>query len=78
MREVYARRRGDAVNFALCEQGSVCRFVPIKASCRASGSAVRESGAHPFALLGFDPIALWMAVRDYYPPRGAPPPRPAR
>ena len=41
-------------------------------------TAVKDAGAHPFALLGFDPIALWMAVRDYYRPRGAPPPRPAR
>jgi hypothetical protein len=29
-------------------------------------SAMRERGAHPFALLGFDPIELWLRVRHLY------------
>ena len=28
--------------------------------------AVRDSKAQPFALLGFDPIELFLAVRRYY------------
>ena len=59
-------------------------MLPQAARDRAAGladrarTAVRESGAHPFALLGFDPIALWLAVRDYYRPRGPAPRPPAR
>lgn len=29
-------------------------------------SAMKESGAHPFALLGFDPLELWQRLRHYY------------
>ncbi len=29
-------------------------------------SAMKESGAHPFALLGFDPIELWAALKHHY------------
>jgi hypothetical protein len=29
-------------------------------------TAMKESGAHPFALLGFDPIELWSQLRHYY------------
>jgi hypothetical protein len=36
-------------------------------------SAMRDSGAHPFALLGFDPLELWAELRQYYRP--APPSR---
>jgi hypothetical protein len=50
----------------------LARFVPAGAR-RAAGdlaqqahARLRESGAHPFALLGFDPIALWHEVRRYY------------
>jgi len=32
---------------------------------------MKETGAHPFALLGFDPIELWLALRQYYAPRRA-------
>ncbi len=28
--------------------------------------AMKDSGAHPFALLGFDPIELWSRVKHYY------------
>jgi hypothetical protein len=29
---------------------------------------MKESGAHPFALLGFDPLELWSRVKHYYRP----------
>jgi len=29
-------------------------------------TALKESGAHPFALLGFDPLALWAELKRYY------------
>jgi hypothetical protein len=29
-------------------------------------AAMKESGAHPFALLGFDPIELWSRLKHYY------------
>ena len=29
-------------------------------------TAMKESGAHPFALLGFDPIELWSRLKHYY------------
>jgi hypothetical protein len=39
---------------------------------RARG-ALKDTGADPFALLGFDPIELWARLRQYYrPPAGAP------
>lgn len=28
--------------------------------------AMKESGAHPFALLGFDPLELWSRLKHYY------------
>lgn len=28
--------------------------------------AMKETGAHPFALLGFDPLELWSRLRHYY------------
>jgi hypothetical protein len=27
---------------------------------------MKDSGAHPFALLGFDPIELWAALKHHY------------
>ena len=30
--------------------------------------ALKDSGAHPFALLGFDPIELWSRVKHFYRP----------
>ena len=30
--------------------------------------AIKDSGAHPFALLGFDPIELWSRLQHYYRP----------
>lgn len=32
---------------------------------------MKESGAHPFALLGFDPIELWAALRGFWREDGA-------
>ena len=29
-------------------------------------TAMKESGAHPFALLGFDPLELWSRLKHYY------------
>jgi hypothetical protein len=29
-------------------------------------AAMKESGAHPFALLGFDPLELWQRLKHYY------------
>jgi hypothetical protein len=29
-------------------------------------SAMKESGAHPFSLLGFDPIELWSRLKHFY------------
>jgi hypothetical protein len=77
---------GSAAVAAVAQRGAsaLVAMLPQAARERAVGladrarTAVKDAGAHPFALLGFDPIALWMAVRDYYRPRGAPPPRPAR
>lgn len=31
-------------------------------------TAMKESGAHPFALLGFDPLELWQRLKHYYRP----------
>lgn len=31
-------------------------------------TAMKDSGAHPFALLGFDPIELWSQLRHHYRP----------
>jgi hypothetical protein len=31
-------------------------------------TAMKESGAHPFALLGFDPLELWARVKHHYRP----------
>lgn len=30
--------------------------------------AIKDSGAHPFALLGFDPLELWSRLQHYYRP----------
>ncbi len=78
---------GGATVAAVAQRGAsaLAALLPQAARDRAhefadrARTAMRESGAHPFAMLGFDPIALWLAVRDYYRPRGAPaakPPRP--
>jgi hypothetical protein len=35
---------------------------------RSAQDAMKESGAHPFALLGFDPIELWSRLKHHYRP----------
>ena len=70
---------GGATVAAVAQRGAsaLARMLPTAARERAAGlaerarSAMKESGAHPFALLGFDPIELWLAVRHYYRPRAA-------
>ena len=32
----------------------------------ARATAIKDSGAHPFALLGFDPLELWAQLRHHY------------
>jgi hypothetical protein len=41
-----------------------------RASALASRArdAIKDSGAHPFALLGFDPLELWSRLRHFYQP----------
>jgi hypothetical protein len=47
-------------------------MLPQSARDRASalahraGAAMKESGAHPFALLGFDPLELWSRLKHHY------------
>jgi hypothetical protein len=36
------------------------------ALAQSAQGALRDSGAHPFALLGFDPIELWLRLRHFY------------
>lgn len=35
---------------------------------RGAQDMMKESGAHPFALLGFDPIELWSRLKHHYRP----------
>jgi hypothetical protein len=50
----------------------LANMLPQSARDRASALAhraqavMKESGAHPFALLGFDPIELWQRLRQHY------------
>jgi hypothetical protein len=67
---------GGAQLAALATRGarSLARFVPSQARRAASGLAqsaqerLKSAGAHPFALLGFDPIELWRQIQAYYRP----------
>jgi hypothetical protein len=49
-------------------------MLPQQARDRASAlahrarEAIKDSGAHPFALLGFDPLELWARLKHYYQP----------
>lgn len=51
---------------------ALAQMLPQKTRDRASAfasmarGAMKESGAHPFALLGFDPLELWARLRHYY------------
>lgn len=69
---------GGATVAAVAQRGAMAlaSLLPQAARDRASDLAdraravMKESGANPFALLGFDPIELWLALRHYYKPRG--------
>jgi hypothetical protein len=68
---------GGATVAALAQRGAVALagLLPQTARDRAAGladrarTAMKESGANPFAMLGFDPIELWLALRQFYGPR---------
>ncbi|MGE0868602.1 MAG: hypothetical protein AB7P03_08570 [Kofleriaceae bacterium] len=51
---------------------ALASMLPQAARDRASAfasrarDAMKESGTHPFALLGFDPIELWQRLKHYY------------
>ena len=69
---------GSATMAAVAGRGAraLARMLPVQARKMASNlastaqSVMRESGAHPFALLGFDPIELWHQLRRMYQPVG--------
>ncbi len=51
---------------------AIAQMLPQGARDRASAlatkarDAMKETGAHPFALLGFDPLELWSRLRHFY------------
>ncbi|MEO8704754.1 MAG: hypothetical protein ABI867_32155 [Kofleriaceae bacterium] len=51
---------------------AIANMLPQGARDRASAlasrarEAMKESGAHPFALLGFDPLELWARLQQFY------------
>ena len=65
---------GGAAVAAVATRGAraLASLLPAAARQRASDfaqraqTAMRDSGTHPFALLGFDPLALWASVREFY------------
>ncbi|WP_428268790.1 hypothetical protein [Haliangium sp.] len=65
---------GGATMAAFASRGAkaLARMLPSSARRMAAGlaqsaqTAIRDSGAHPFDLLGFDPIALWHDLRQLY------------
>jgi hypothetical protein len=67
---------GGATVAAVAQRGAMAlaSFLPQGARDRAADlagrarTAIKESGASPFGLLGFDPIELWLTLRHYYRP----------
>jgi LmbE family N-acetylglucosaminyl deacetylase len=67
---------GGATMAAVAGRGArvLAAMLPAAARGRASGlaqratAAMRESGMHPFALLGFDPLELWAQLQAFYRP----------
>jgi hypothetical protein len=57
-----AGRAGRAIA-AMLPQGTRDR---ARGLVNRAQDAMKESGAHPFALLGFDPIELWSRLKHYY------------
>jgi hypothetical protein len=68
---------GGATVAAVAQRGAsaLANLLPAAARKQAAGlaerarTAMKDAGAHPFGLLGFDPVELWLAVRQYYRPR---------
>lgn len=68
---------GGATVAAVAQRGAMAlaSLLPQAARDRASNlagrarTALKESGASPFAMLGFDPIELWLTLRHYYKPK---------
>lgn len=68
---------GGATVAAVAQRGAtaLANLLPTAARERATNlagrarTAMKDAGAHPFALLGFDPIHLWHTIRHYYRPR---------
>lgn len=58
-------QRGAMALASLLPQGARDRAADLADRAR---TAFKESGASPFALLGFDPIELWLTLRHYYRP----------
>ena len=69
---------GGATVAAVAQRGAMAlaSLLPQAARDRAheladrARAAMKDSGANPFSLLGFDPIELWLTLRHYYKPRG--------
>jgi hypothetical protein len=67
---------GGATVAAVAQRGAMAlaSLLPQAARDRASDladrarTAIKDSGANPFSLLGFDPIELWLTLRHYYRP----------
>ncbi len=67
---------GGASVAAVAGRGAraLASFLPTAARARANAFASRaqtvmkESGAHPFGLLGFDPLELWASLKQFYRP----------
>ncbi len=65
---------GGATAIAIASRGARALASMLPAAARKgaadlaarAGDAFKSSGAHPFALLGFDPIALWAQVKHFY------------
>jgi hypothetical protein len=65
---------GGATVAAFATRGAraLATMLPAAARDRATDlaqraqAAMRDSGAHPFALLGFDPIELWASLKQFY------------
>jgi len=65
---------GGATVAAFASRGAraIASMLPAAARERASElahraqAAMKESGAHPFAMLGFDPLELWSSVKHFY------------
>jgi len=65
---------GGATVAAVASRGAraLASFLPQGARDKASElaqraqSAMKDAGAHPFALLGFDPVELWASVKHFY------------